>query len=85
MMTIEQQRALQRAVSADLKALRLRIGNNIRRLRHERKMTLAELSRCSGLNPVNIDRLEMGGLAVDLDHVVRLAHAFKASCQELTR
>ena len=63
--------------TVQLRALRQRIGRNIHDLRLKRKPTLEKLSRLSGLHPDTLDRLEMGKNEIGLDHIVRLAAAFK--------
>lgn len=52
------------------------LGERVRRLRRERGMTLAEVSRLSGISVATLSKLENGLTGLNLDNVIRLAGGF---------
>ncbi len=77
------QRRLQKSAMENVRAMRRRIGLNIRALRTMRRMPLEKLSRLSGLAPDTIDRLELGKDEIGLDHIMRLSAALQIRAARL--
>lgn len=61
-----------------LRHLRLTIGQNLHRLRRDKKMPLGVLAGLSGLPRETIDHYELGKNEITLDHMLRLACALDA-------
>ena len=59
----------------DLRALRRVMGQELRTLRRQRKMTLDQLSRKVGLRARQLDLYELGRSAITLEHFVRIKWA----------
>jgi transcriptional regulator with XRE-family HTH domain len=62
-----------------------KIGPWIRRLRHERHMTLAQVSKKSGLDASLISRLERGQKKATARDVIGISKAFDIDEQEILR
>lgn len=73
----EDTRDFQKQLNDNIRALRRRIGANIHTQRSLRRMKLEELSALSGLEPPVLDRFEIGGGEIRLDHVMRVAIALR--------
>lgn len=60
-----------------LRTLRRTIGANIHCLRKNRKITLWELSRLTGIKPEKLDQFEIGKRAIQFEHLACIASALK--------
>jgi len=58
------------------------IGKRLRQLRKERKVTLAELARASGIDPATISRMETGKMTGTLESHMRLTRALGLTLAE---
>jgi transcriptional regulator with XRE-family HTH domain len=63
----------------------VRFGAIVTRLRTERRWTLADLSRLSGLNATWLGVLERGGNIPSLTTIFKLAEVFGVEAAELVR
>ncbi|MGB9154307.1 MAG: helix-turn-helix transcriptional regulator [Alphaproteobacteria bacterium] len=68
-----------------LRHLRLTIGQNIHRLRRDKKMPLGILSGLSGLPREKIDHYELGKNEITLDHMLRIACALETDVSVLLK
>lgn len=63
----------------------VRFGLIINRLRTQRRMTLIQLGRRSGMHPTYLGVLEKGGNMPSLETILRLAEIFKVSAGDIVR
>jgi transcriptional regulator with XRE-family HTH domain len=61
------------------------IGQNVRRLRTDKKWTQEKLAIRSKLSPDYVNKLEMGRVNISLDSMDRLARALKLHVSELLK
>lgn len=62
----------------------INIGGNIRRFRHQRGLSLSELSRQSEISRGHLHSVESGDSELTQDKLVRLAHVLGVLVSELT-
>ena len=75
--------ALQRSLTESTRELRRQIGHNLLRLRRERRVTLKQLSRRTGLGPHLLDHFELGKSEVELRQLLVIAQALKSDWRDL--
>jgi transcriptional regulator with XRE-family HTH domain len=66
-----------------IRKLRSTIGQNIHRLRAERKLTLSHLSSLTGVPALLLDHYELGKNEIKLDEVLKIACAMNVRFDEL--
>lgn len=74
---------LQQAVTASARDLRERIGRNLLRLRRNRRMTLKQLSRRTGLGMPLLDHFELGKNDIELRQLLMIAQVLGADWRAL--
>lgn len=74
---------LQQAVTESARVLRARIGGNLLRLRRERRVTLKQLSRRTGLGTQLLDRFELGKSEIELRHLLLIARVLESDWRAL--
>lgn len=74
---------LQQAVTASARDLRERIGRNLLRLRRNRRMTLKQLSRRTGLGILLLDHFELGKNDIELRQLLMIARVLGADWRAL--
>jgi DNA-binding XRE family transcriptional regulator len=62
---------------------RERLGERLRALRTERKLTQAEAAEAIGVHPVHVSRIEAGETNVTIGTLVALAIAYRVVLREL--
>jgi transcriptional regulator with XRE-family HTH domain len=67
----------------DLKDVLAAVGPKLRGLRKQRSLTLAELSRTTGISESTLSRLESGSRRPNLELLLPLAHAYGVPLDEL--
>jgi len=67
----------------DLRNLRKTIGNNIHKERALRKVTLARLSRLTGIRMKKLDQYELGKNMVRLEEVFFIARSLGVAAEKL--
>lgn len=75
--------ALQRSLTESTRELRRQIGRNLLRLRRERRVTLKQLSRRTGLGTHLLDHFELGKSEVELRQLLVIAQALKSDWRDL--
>ena len=78
-------RLTQQEINDHVRTLRRRIGHNIHALRVTRRLTLKKCAELSGLAPETLDRFEIGGGEIGLDHLAMLSHALETDISQLIR
>jgi transcriptional regulator with XRE-family HTH domain len=66
-------------------AMSLQVGQNVRRLRQERGVTLSELAASAGISLPMLSRLEKGDVSPSLETLVALAEALGTSAASLLK
>ena len=62
---------------------RRRLGERLRVLRAERKLTQAEAAEAVGMHPVHVSRIESGEANVTIGTLVALAIAYRVTLRDL--
>lgn len=75
----------QKELTSRVRALRRRIGHNIHSLRATRRLTLRKCADLSGLSIDTLDRFEIGGGEINLDHLVMLSQALNTDISQFIK
>lgn len=75
--------SLQQAVTQSARDLRQGIGRNLLRIRRERRITLKQLSRRTGLGPHLLDHYELGKSDIELRQLLIIAQVLDADWRDL--
>lgn len=78
-------RPTQQEINDHVRALRRRIGHNIHTLRVTKRLTLKKCAALSGLTPETLDRFEIGGGEINLDHLAMLSQALNADISQFIK
>ena len=73
----------QQSLTESARALRARIGGNLLRLRRERRVTLKQLSRRTGLSTHLLDHFELGKSEIELRQILTIARALDTDWRTL--
>ncbi|MEU3507714.1 helix-turn-helix transcriptional regulator [Streptomyces longwoodensis] len=64
-------------------ASRRRIGDRVRAVRTERRLTQERLAELAGLDRKTVNRIEQGTHGTSIDHLALIAHALSSSLVDL--
>lgn len=73
----------QASLTESARDLRQQIGRNLLRLRRNRRVTLKQLSRRTGLSTHLLDHFELGKSEIELRQILTIAQALKIDWRDL--